>query len=186
MTTATAETSASTEMTELVAEMPATRIRQREQDASPSGFSPPSRMFRVMSPRPEDVGVGSGVTARAQFTLNPSPNLNPKDGWNVDWKSSNPSSDGWNVDWNSSNPSSDGWNLDWMSSNSSSDGSNLDWNTSSDGWNLDWKSSNPSSDGWNVDWKSSKLLRLTVFGHAGERDLLALGLFRKYVYWSTA
>ena len=31
-----------------------------------------------------------------------------------------------------------------------------------------------------------QLLRHTVFGHTGERDLLALGLFWKHVYWSTA
>ena len=36
-------------------------------------------MTRVVSPGPESVGVGSGVTVRAQFTLNPNPNLNPRE-----------------------------------------------------------------------------------------------------------
>ena len=77
MTTATPETSASPERTELVAETPTTRIRPRDQDSTPSGFSPPSRMTRMVSPASESAGVGSGDNVRAQFTLNPNHNLNP-------------------------------------------------------------------------------------------------------------
>ena len=76
-TTATAEMTASPERTELVTQTPTTRVRPRDQDSTPSGFSPPSRMTRMVSPGPESAGVGSGVNVRAQFTLNPTPNLNP-------------------------------------------------------------------------------------------------------------
>ena len=52
-TTATAETTASPERTELVTQTPTTRVRPRDQDSTPSGFSTPSRMTRMVSLEPE-------------------------------------------------------------------------------------------------------------------------------------